>query len=112
MASNETNNAQYLSIDNSENRSASAPPSISSFPSSRGPTDTSHSPSQKLQIHPILEAQTESFNEIIAASDNTAEMAHYSSNTCEYSYPASTSGAPYSSSQISQVSISIEDNSL
>ncbi|RPB16520.1 hypothetical protein P167DRAFT_480794 [Morchella conica CCBAS932] len=32
-------------------------------------------------------------------------MAHYSSNTCEYSYPASTSGAPYSSSQISQTEI-------
>lgn len=105
MAPSPNSTSQQLPTDSPVNHSASTPPSTSSESSSSAAARTVGTPHYQIKFHPLLEAQTKSFNESLEASANSTEMSNYSSSPSDYSYPSSTSGATYgSNSTVSQVS--------
>jgi len=89
MSSSNNPQQPYLSVQETS-QSSSAPPSPSTAPT---PISASATPPAIL-VHPVLQAQTDSFNESLANPSSNPEMSNYSSSPSDYSYPSSTGGAP------------------
>lgn len=107
MAPSSNSVSQHLLVGYSGNRSSSAPPLTFSGASSafiRTPEAPQYY--QTINIHPLLEAQTISFNENLEAPEDITEMSNYSSSSSDYSYSFSTRDAAYGSDRVivSQVS--------
>lgn len=106
MAPSSNSTSRYLSVGYSGNRSSSAPPSTFTGTSSAFIRTPGAPQYRAIVIHPIIEAQTISFNDSLRTSEDITEMSNYSSSPNDYSYSLSARGTVPGSNQstISQVS--------